>query len=66
MDSATAQNVINPASRNLIGNAAKLGEWFKRISIMEDAARYIIAPDLAVTQSVFKTVTESIFLAAVP
>ena len=66
MDSATAQNVINPASRNLIGNAAKLGEWFKRISIMEDAARYIIAPDLAVTQSVFKTVTDSIFLAAVP
>lgn len=35
------------ASASLLAKAAKDGSWFKRISIMEDAAREIVGPALS-------------------
>ena len=54
---------ITPESRQILGKAAqtKKSGWFKSVTWMEDAARDIIAPDLANADAGFKTLVEEIF-----
>lgn len=52
---------INDEKRETITTAAKNGAWFKRISIMEEAAREIIGPDLDNAHKDLSGVIERIF-----
>ncbi len=52
---------ITEEKRKAIAAAAKQGSWFKRISIMEGAAREVIGPDLADAHEDFSGVIEEIF-----
>lgn len=52
---------ISDDKRNIIATAAKTGSWLKRISIMEGAARVVIAPDLADAHEDLRGVIDSIF-----
>ncbi len=47
--------------QDTLGDAAKLGGWFKRISIMEDVARYIIAPDIENSHKDLRSVVRAIY-----
>lgn len=53
--------VLTDDQRETLAEAANHGSWFKRISIMEDAARNIIAPDLVDVQSDLTGVIDEIF-----
>lgn len=45
----------------MLADAAKKGGWFKRVSIMEDAARTIIGPALADSHADLRNVIDAIF-----
>ena len=49
------------ASAPLLAKAAKRGKWFKRISIMENAAREIVGPALAGSEQNLQVPLDSIF-----
>lgn len=52
----------NNAKRKILANAAKTGSWFKRISIMESAAREIVAPDLPNAKREFRDLIDGIYV----
>ncbi|HOY77922.1 MAG TPA: ATP-binding protein [Hyphomonadaceae bacterium] len=47
LDAAAWLEELNQDKRKILAKAAHSGSWFKRVSLMEDAAREIIGPDLA-------------------
>lgn len=47
--------------RDKLAEAAKSGNWFKRISIMERAAHKIIAPNLPTAKEEFRAVIDNIY-----
>ena len=47
--------------RDKLAEAAKSGNWFKRISIMEEAAHKIIAPNLQTAKEEFRAVFDNIY-----
>lgn len=52
---------IDQEKRSLLAKAAKQGEWFKRISYMEQAAQNVVAPDLQYAHEDLRSVIESIY-----
>jgi hypothetical protein len=56
-------NSISPASRQILGKAArtKKAGWFKSITWMEDVARDIVGPDLANADAGFRALVDAIF-----
>ena len=52
---------LDDNKRDKLAVAAKSGNWFKRISIMEEAAYKIIAPNLPTAKEEFRTVIDNIY-----
>lgn len=51
----------NNERREILAKASKTGSWFKRISIMESAAREIVAPNLPNAKPEFREMIEGIY-----
>lgn len=52
---------LSPATRAILGKAARTGSWFKRIDWMEQAAQTVIGPDLARADATFVQRVDAIF-----
>ncbi len=52
---------LSDKKRSYLAKAAKSGSWFKRISLMETAAREIVGPDLPNAKEEFQDVINQIF-----
>ena len=52
---------LDDDKRDKLAKAAKSGNWFKRISIMEEAAHKIIAPNLPTANEEFRAVIDDIY-----
>ena len=53
---------LDNEKRDKLAKAAKSGNWFKRISIMEEAAHKIIAPNLPTAKEEFRAVIDDIYV----